>query len=129
MDARYFNPSMEAAIKEAESKGFEVIHGTPTTLLLDLDTPGQRLRFEEMYALFLEFYEPDGDPEQWKSKGGNTHVVLRLKNPLPVEHRIALETILGSDPKRSLFALERVRAGVEEPGLLFKPKADASQTP
>lgn len=122
MDARYFNPSMFDAIKQAEAAGFEVIRSSPTTLLLDLDTVSQKSQFEDLYIPFLEAYQPDGELEEWTSKGGNKHIVLHLKKPVPAVRRIALETILGSDPRRSLFALERVVAGVEEPGLLFKPK-------
>lgn len=119
---KYFNPDMASAISEVVKAGFEVIRSSPTTLLLDLDTVSQREQFDRMYIPFLEAYQPDGELEEWRSKGGNQHNVLHMKVPLFVTHRIALETILGSDPQRSLFALLRVKDGVEEPGLLFKPK-------
>ena len=36
---------------------------------------------------------------------------------------LALESILGSDPSRSLFTFGRIQAGVQDSGLLFKPAA------
>ena len=127
---KYFNPDMAAVISKATKAGFEVIRSSPTTLLLDVDTTSQETQFARMYIPFLEAYQPNGELEEWKSKGGNIHMVLHMNNPLTVVHRIALETILGSDPQRSLFALLRVKKGVEEPGLLFKPKRhNASKTP
>lgn len=121
---KYFNPDMGVAISDALKEGLQVIQSTPLTLLLDIDTISQGLQFEHMYIPFLEAYEPNGEMEEWTSKGGNKHKILHMKIPLFVTHRIALETILGSDPQRSLFALARVKEGVEEPGLLFKPAAE-----
>lgn len=112
-------------IAAAEAKGFIVVKGDDDTLLLDFDS-------EEGYAKFadtlLRFhgrlgFEYFGDIDTWHSKSGagHRHVVIHLTQPMGVAERIATQTALGSDPVRSLLGLARLRNGVVEPNLLFKP--------
>jgi len=122
MNPKYFNPHVESAISTAEALGFEVIRSTSKTLLLDIDTDAQWVQFEKMLPIVREFVTVS-EVERWLSKSKNTHVVIYLEKALGNTERTLLETILGSDPKRSLFAFGRLQAGVLEPGLLFKPKS------
>jgi len=61
---------------------------------------------------------------RWKSKGGvGTHVVLRFeKTTFTPAEAIALEGALGSDLKRVVLYIARLKNGVEQPRVLFKPQ-------
>jgi len=57
-----------------------------------------------------------------RSKGGNRHVTLGLRQALSVYERLALQAILGSDPSRELLSMAGIRAGKDQPIVLFRPK-------
>jgi hypothetical protein len=98
-------------------------------LLLDFDVP-----FATDYAKrhiygnqdvwqYIEDYVGIEDREYWSSKSGNTHCYVTLKQPVAAAERIALQSCLGSDPKREALSVLRLLNSIEEPSLLFKPKA------
>lgn len=115
----------------AEVRDCEAILPADDELQLDIDSP-------EDYAIMILQMERinayDGSAsgglvltilDQWDSRGGNKHVVLRANQSLEVEQRILLQAILGSDRKRELFNWLRVDKGIENPITLFKPKGEA----
>jgi hypothetical protein len=116
----------ENAIKSAKEAGFEVIQSAPNLLLLDFDVPyaGDQKKYynPEVMDIILQYVETHA-VESWASKSGNTHVLVTLGKELPAHHRIALQAALGSDPKREALSVLRLMNGIEEPSLLFKPKA------
>ena len=57
-----------------------------------------------------------------KSKGDNTHVLVRLTVPMPIVERIAWQAAFGSDPKREALHLLSVSRGELNPILLFMRK-------
>lgn len=59
--------------------------------------------------------------EAWRSRGGNIHVMLTLGRDLDPITRIALQSMLGSDPMRELLNLRRVLCGADDPIALFRP--------
>lgn len=124
------------AIEEAERRGLKVVEADDLTLQLDLDRPfatkspvsQQEL---DVADIFREHFadEEDGVVKRLytASQNGNEHRYLRLRKPLSVEARIALQAILGSDPKREILSLLRVVRGVAPAIVLFEmPEVEAT---
>ncbi len=106
--------NQDQAIAIAKRNGCSIIQGSPTTLLLDLDTPASRKHFNsflkwlqnEAMTVFLGVELTD----MWVSKSGRgKHVVLTLKTPLPLTSRLLLQSALGSDPKKEILSWVRKR--------------------
>lgn len=111
--------TIEAAFAKGEALGCEVIQANDFTLLLDLDTGTAQLEFcIDMLSIIVEH----DAPESWTSLGGNMHVRIKLKAPLPAVTRYGLQACLGSDLLRELQNYRDLKAGIIEPCLLFKPK-------
>jgi len=115
------NIDQSVAIKEAREQGFKVFRSRPKWLLLDLDDREALGHYENMLSEVQEYIDVT-EVRRWVSKSGfGTHVLLRSKISLPVEQRMLLQAILGSDLKRELYNLVRMRNGNPEPCLLFEP--------
>lgn len=116
-------PEILAADMKNAADNFDVVRSTPTTLLLDLDTPAARVQFERVFPKVLEHFEVVGS-QSWLSKSGNTHMLITLAAPLELPARLALQAALGSDGVREVLSLKRMANGCEEPSLLFRPRVD-----
>lgn len=119
------NRSIEALQELAEERGCDLIVADERTLLLDLD--GGRERVDFMYTQLDMLRRNNSLPvlaepvQTWRSRSGeNYHAVIRLVSTLPLMERIALQTILGSDPVREGLAYAR-RDGLN-PIVLFRPR-------
>ena len=112
----------KAAIEQAKKRGMTVVQGDNNTLLLDLDASKDVERFKEMHPMVDKYFGIVSE-EYWPSKSGlpHLHVKLIIKASLGPAERIALQTILGSDPKHECFGLVKFTQGHKEPSLLFKP--------
>jgi hypothetical protein len=88
-------------------------------LQIDLDTPEQEEQYRRMRPHVEDIYDIE-DVIETPSKSGKTHVRIFTAYPLSVEERVALQAILGSDPKKELCSLQRWLAGDEIPILLFE---------
>lgn len=88
-------------------------------LQLDLDTLEQEEQYNRMRPHVEEIY-PITDIIETPSKSGNKHVRIFTAYPLSVEERIALQAILGSDPKKELSSLRRWLNEDPLPILLFE---------
>jgi hypothetical protein len=96
----------------------------PDELQIDLDTPEQEEQYRRMLPHVEDVYDVT-DVIESESKSGNKHVRIYTAYPLSVEERIALQAILGSDPKKELCSLRRWLSGDPIPILLFeKPTED-----
>lgn len=112
----------EEAIIEAEANGFEVVKSDEFTILLDLDGEEAKKRFDSMRSFLDQCFTIMGQ-EEWTSKSGgdHKHIKLILAGPLEVAERIAIQALMGSDPRRELLTLLNLKNGVENPSVLFKP--------
>lgn len=120
----YPDSTAEAKEKAAKS-GLDVVMGDDYTLQLDLDTAADVKAWEwAQHRLDHVGIKPQSI-ETWASKSGNTHVVIRLTEPLPVLHRIGLQAALGSDRRREFLSFRDVSRGYEFPVMLFRPKGSA----
>jgi hypothetical protein len=110
---------------EFEKAGFVVINRKPNQLLLDLDSTDAltvfRGRSEKIKLI--------DSITTYKSKSGNTHAIVQLKEAITEMEAIALQAILGSDPLREYLSFLRFRNGVKEPTRLFKPTQSTKGEP
>lgn len=115
------SPDIEEVVQAAIEAGYTVYRSTPDILLLDLDSPtAEKIYLDHMPIVQVMYGAME--IERWKSKGGeNLHVVVKLNVELEIVTRLALQTMLGSDPLKELLSLKRVKEGQNEPCLLFKP--------
>jgi hypothetical protein len=116
-------PARLALDMDEANERFDVVRSSPTTLLLDLDTPEA---IEQFYRVLPKVAEHFGVErrEEWKSKSGKQHVRVFLDAPQPLAVRLALQAALGSDGIREVLSLKRMANGCEEPSLLFRPRTD-----
>jgi hypothetical protein len=117
----------EEFLKEIEAKGeFEIIFPDDFTILLDIDSEEAYNRYKTMFKKFCEYFalKENGLEEYFSISGPpKRHVIIRIEPPkLNKFQRIALQAILGSDPMKEFYSLERVRQGIENPIFLLKPK-------
>ena len=90
----------------AESTGWEIVLADDTMLLLDYDVPYIPQQFLRTLAILNEamgFLEQKW--KAYKSRSGNTHVIVKLSQYLPVDQRIAWQAAFGSDLKREALHL------------------------
>jgi hypothetical protein len=117
------------------AKGFtdwEVVLPTDKMLMLDYDDqPKGAAPFlpEQFFCTLaiLEQLPEQGSQTYYQSsvsKGGNTHVIVHLTQPMPVVERIAWQAAFGSDPKREALHLLSVALGDKNPILLFMRKPE-----
>ena len=93
-------------------------------LQLDIDNEEQYEHFQRMRPAVEEMFDVT-DIVETPSKSGNRHIRLFTAYNLSVPERIALQALLGSDPKKELISLRRWLNGDPVPILLFElPKED-----
>lgn len=110
-------------IENARAAGMTIVKGNDNILLLDLDTAEGQRQYRQALEMVDDKFDVVG-VEAWTSKsgGGRTHVKLLIRHAAPAAARVALQAILGSDPKRETFGIWKLVNGIEEPNLLFRPK-------
>lgn len=80
-----YQPETIDDLKDRGKKnGFKVIEATAYDLLLDLDSGAAYDQFKKN-RLRVEKLFPFKSVDEWKSKGGNTHVLIKLMDHLPDE--------------------------------------------
>lgn len=115
--------TIAAARDHARENNLDVIEGGENVLLLDFDTISAAMVYDSMRKKLDELFHIV--EEQWwqsKSKSQHHHGRVYLKEKLTATERVALQAALGSDGWREMFAVRRLKLGVEEPSLLFRPQ-------
>jgi hypothetical protein len=104
----------------------DMVVGDERTLLLDLDDDWALAQYGKT-ADIVERQHKFSKVEKWRSRGGaGWHFVITLDQPVDnVVERILLQSTLGSDQKRELLSLYRVRRGHKTPSVLFKPRKES----
>ncbi len=116
--------SVDMAYKKAEELNLDVVVPDEYTLQLDYDN-GIPDNFNSLLCIIgVNFSFGDLVPpyKETVSKGGKIHIYVTLKEPITNAERIALQAALGSDPKREILSLARLRRGETTPTLLFEVK-------
>jgi hypothetical protein len=112
--------AMDAARERAVLEGLEIIEGTPSTLLIDLDN-GAELN----QAMVTKLAEQFGGYsfQQWESRSRcGSHIRITMDVTFTPAQALALESALGSDPLRTILGVKRLQNGVVQPRMLFKPR-------
>lgn len=96
----------------AADRGLKLVSDHPRLLLIDLDTPEQSDRYFGAWSSGMF------SAEIWKtyttvSQHGRTHVYCLLYQELDVGVRIAMQTLMGSDPKRTELDLLRLARSID----------------
>lgn len=113
--------AMDAARERAVLEGLEIIEGTPSTLLVDLDN-GADMNQEMLTKLSEQF--GGFTYQQWESRSGcGRHVRITMDVSFTPAQALALESALGSDPLRTILGVKRLQNGVVQPRMLFKPRS------
>lgn len=86
----------------AEKFGCRVVIPTDGELVLDIDE-GMKLNLL-VYAVLMDDNYTIGDHLTTKSKGGNSHIYIRLNTEFSVAERVAMQAALGSDPMKELLS-------------------------
>lgn len=114
--------------KAGEYGPITVWRSSPKLLLCDLDSDDAVGQFEEVLPILNSVYGVV-KVEAWTSRGGHQHRVVTLKQSVPIEVRLGLQAMLGSDGVKEALSLKRVREGQKEPIILFKPKKVKNAVP
>jgi hypothetical protein len=113
------------AREKAARFGCSIDYSDDYTLQLDLDGDEAYEVYLRQIALLQELeLVRVHDSEARRSRTGNHHVIIKLLWPVPVERRILLQALLGSDRKREMLAFAGMLRGQENPVLLFRPAQD-----
>lgn len=108
----------------AATAEMDVILGTDTLLLLDIDDMPSWLTFQAKLRNLTEGVSEMAEIDEiaiYKSRSGKLHIQLTLYRPKPVVDRILLQFILGSDPIREQLSYERFVGNDQHPTLLVRP--------
>lgn len=106
----------------AASLGCSFRVATSLELFIDIDTLEGLKMFNGLYPIVhkeLGGHLMSITPS--KSGPPHSHIVVTLKDPLPLLARIALQAALGSDPKREILATIRALRGEENVVVFFEP--------
>ena len=95
-----------------ESTDWEIVLADDTMLLLDYDVPYIPNQFLRTLEILEEMMGHVPQPwKAYKSRSGNTHIIVKLSRPLPIDQRIAWQAAFGSDPKREALHLLSSKRG------------------
>jgi hypothetical protein len=103
-----------------------VVDAVPTILQVDWDYPDLNDKAFEYRLNFVNDLIPitkqDALPRWWKTKSrsGRWHAYVQLYKACSAEDRVMYQLMLGSDPKREMFNLMRIRAGHKRPIVFFE---------
>ena len=90
----------------AEDSTWEIVLADDTMLLLDYDVPYIPNQFLRTLEILEEMMGHVPQPwKAYKSRSGNTHIIVALSQSLPVDQRIAWQAAFGSDLKREALHL------------------------
>lgn len=114
--AQTFNSlTCRAVERAAKRRKCRVRYAEPHQLFIDIDSDEALRKHEALFATFAAHEQcircvknsPSG-------RSGRYHVIVTLTRPVRDEaERVTLQALLGSDSKRELLALLRLRAGCE----------------
>lgn len=114
--------SYEAAQRKAKELGLEIVLPAENELQVDIDSMADFELFRQRVKVLKEV---EGEGIRWRatpSKSGGDRMHITVTLPRRVSNnteRVALQSLLGSDAKRELLSLKRIREGYHEHPTLF----------
>lgn len=113
--------TMAEKTAKAEEYNCDLVIADDHTLLLDLDTPDTQTQYKDRLTSMKPWLKVD-KVTKWFSRNDNVHVQITLSEPLPLERRVALQAVLGSDPKREMVLLREIQETGSANIVLFRPR-------
>lgn len=102
---KVMSDSPKYAYEKAAELKLNVVESSDKVLFIDLDSAEAETHFKAQLLVLQENCPKIvKDYIYTTSKGGNTHVYMRLTKSLSLTHRIGLQAALGSDPKREILS-------------------------
>lgn len=126
-DLMYYSSGDHAAhvTRQLEESGeaaeWEVVLDNETTLLLDYDSPVLPEQFHTILSIIQQVHNPCTYCA-YKSRSGNTHVIVKLPSAMTQLERVAWQAAFGSDCKREALYLNRIVGGDTNINLLVMRK-------
>lgn len=109
--------------KRAAKKGNLVIkRPKDDEVFIDVDTQDQYLQFLMVQKFFQEhgYILNTEDSASPSGREHHRHIVVRWYRALSEYERVALQTILGSDPKREMLSWQGLEAGHQGVSVFFE---------
>lgn len=110
-----------AAELKAAEENYEVLRPAANELLIDIDNKEAQEQFDRVYPIVDRYYGIV-NIQSWKSKSGNKHIKVILRESVPISWKLVLQAALGSDPIKEVISLKRFEMNCPVPSTLFKPK-------
>ena len=109
------------AIVKARQNGWEVVYPKENQLQIDIDDAGHYQQFQEFLKHVAKHWGPIQVEEHWSKSGApKRHITVTLGEDVDEKTWIALQASMGSDWRRELFGMIRVKTGDPHPSLLFE---------
>lgn len=89
-------------LRELDQDGLEVVYGEPQLLLIDADSLSSRNLAEDLLSKFGEALGVVNVTVR-RSRSGNWHLHVRLREALPRLERVLIQGLLGGDPVRAML--------------------------
>lgn len=125
----YGNVSSQNLIDAAQGLECEIFYPSDAQLTLDLDNEKDFQYFMKQYSRW-KYYFGFASYEILKSRHGNKHVIIALKNPITdIKERLLLQALLGSDRIREALSFLRIKRNDPHPSILLRPKITLENSP
>lgn len=96
-----------------------IIPASDKQLFIDLDTAEQHQQFLSMWPL-ISAQQPKWSYRLTFSKSGRVHIIVQMDYYRNLPHRISLQSVLGSDPKREMLHIASYEKGDPNPVVLIE---------
>lgn len=113
--------SSQFSIDFARREGLRIVLPKFNEVQVDIDTDAAYAQYEAAYSLLTSSYDVIGSSERPSRNGGEgRHITVRFGHALTQMERIALQAVMGSDFRREIFSLERLKGGEAIPTLFYE---------
>jgi len=117
--------SSAAAVEYAANNGLVIVTPQPKELLVDIDTEEQYQHFVKMYDHLKTLIHIKNRLEhKSRRKPEGRHVTVLLGYEPTAMERVALQAILGSDPRRESYSIWRLHHNDPIPTLFYEKNED-----
>jgi hypothetical protein len=117
----YGDIGSDIVISAAEAMDCEVFYPDEVTLTLDIDTDKDfRFFIDQFFRLRAVFGLIEY--QVLKSRHGNRHVLVTMKEPRSMSDRLLLQAVLGSDRIREALSLLRLQREDPHSSILLRPR-------
>jgi hypothetical protein len=114
-------PNSQRAINEAKEKGLLVVFPAENELQIDIDNEHSYQMYVKQMDIVTKYVGVESFIEH-PSKSGlpKRHITVRLKSPVTMIERIALQACLGSDRVREVLGYVQYKNGDPNPVLFLE---------